>query len=1256
MNRNTLLIVDDMEVNRAILRGLFKQEYNLLEAENGEQALMLIRQYRETLAAVLLDLIMPVKDGYQVMTEMTQSGLSVNIPVIVITSENSMENEVHAFDLGAADIILKPFEPHVVRRRVQNVIDLNRHRSHLEEMVEEQAAKLRESRDVIMDTLSSVIEHRSAETGQHVLRIRMFTKVLLQDVARSCPEYELSERSINVIAEAAALHDIGKISIPDTILNKPGRLTAEEFDVMKTHTIKGCEILSGLDRMGDEEYLRYAYNICRYHHERWDGCGYPEGLKGDNTPVCAQAVGVADAFDALTTDRVYKQAIQPEQALTMILNGECGLFSPKLLECLKNVRNQFFDLVHEYADGHSPQANYSRLPASSLSQKADAENTLEFGQMKYFTMLRYTGSTVMEVDMASGIYHVVYQQNEDFEDLRSGGTFEDSYRAFIENSAHPDDRTSILETLESYIHDFFSRGLIKRSRTYRVLHRTTGEYVWYETTLLRVDIDHPQSHKALIIWKELDTGPAPLPLAADASITQEVLAGIVQCLNDNWFTIRYVNKGFVTMFGYGQKDIAERFNNRFIEMIHPADRLAVRRCFLNQLTVGSAQELEYRILTKDGRIVWVLDKCRLTEGDDGQEYLNVVLTDITQIKQAQEELRLTMERYRIIQDQTNDILFEGDLATETVVYSPNWEKKFGNQPICDHILSKLQTASHLFPEDVSHLVDRIREIQAGASYGEIELRIANADGRYLWCRVRMTTQFNDEKKPVRVVGVIMDIDTEKRRIQELADKARQDMLTHLYNKATAQEKIRHRLEQRDDAGPFTMLIIDLDNFKQVNDKRGHMFGDAVLAEVASRLKSLYGIGEIVARFGGDEFLAFISSAADEKFLREKAYKTIELIRNVYLDETQNIRLTCSVGIACCPKDGTSFETLFEHCDRALYYAKHHGKDGLAVYDDAVMAKTFGRSLEPVSAAGTRIESDDMEDFSIDSMVPQAFQKLYESGDVEATVNAILEMVGQRYNVSRVYIFEDSQDGAYSCNTFEWCNEGIQPEIEHLQHVLYQELGGGYRENFNENGIFYCPDISALPQEQYDLLAQQGIRSVLQCAVRDGQKFVGFVGFDDCAVQRLWTQNQIDALTFIAEFLSTFLLKRRAQERAEAAVRDLRMALDNQNSWIYVIDPDNYDLKYINAKTQHTVPGARVGMRCYEAFFHRESPCERCPAANIRRLTNQTLEIYNPVLDIWSLADASLIRWGNREACLLACQNITQYKSGGHLKGDALNEG
>ena len=245
--RDTILIVDDMEINRVILDGLFQEEYHLLEAENGEQALLLLRQYHENIAIMLLDVVMPVMDGYRVLQEMGANGLLDEVPVVVITADNSLEGELRAFDLGASDIIVKPFEPHVVKRRVHNIIELYLHKHNLEDMVGQQARKLRESNDVLVDALSSVIEYRSLESGQHIKRIRLLTRVLLEEVCRNCPEYGLDKKKIEVIASASALHDIGKIAIEDKILNKPGRLTKEEFEIMKTHTVKGCQILEGLE-------------------------------------------------------------------------------------------------------------------------------------------------------------------------------------------------------------------------------------------------------------------------------------------------------------------------------------------------------------------------------------------------------------------------------------------------------------------------------------------------------------------------------------------------------------------------------------------------------------------------------------------------------------------------------------------------------------------------------------------------------------------------------------------------------------------------------------------------------------------------------------------------------------------------------------------------------------------------------------------------------------------------------------------------
>lgn len=350
--KNTILIVDDMEVNRSILCQLFASEYELLEAENGRTAVDLIGRHRNELLIVLLDIVMPELDGFGVMDEMWRMGLVGKIPVILITGDNSADVAKKGYDYGSTEVITKPFNPAIVRRRVENVIDLYRHKNSLEELVENQTRKIEEQKrrlkeydNFLIDTLSTVVEFRNLESGQHINRIRSFTKVLLNYFVRTFREVTLSPELIDMIASASALHDIGKIAIPDSILLKPGRLTPEEFEIMKTHAVKGCEILDSMSYIQDKEYVRFSYDICRSHHERWDGRGYPDGLRGDEIPLAAQVVSIADVYDALVSERVYKPAFCHDKAIEMIFNGECGAFSPKLLECLRQASDELAHMM-----------------------------------------------------------------------------------------------------------------------------------------------------------------------------------------------------------------------------------------------------------------------------------------------------------------------------------------------------------------------------------------------------------------------------------------------------------------------------------------------------------------------------------------------------------------------------------------------------------------------------------------------------------------------------------------------------------------------------------------------------------------------------------------------------------------------------------------------------------------------------------------------------------------------------------------------
>ena len=357
MKNEIILVVDDMEVNRALLCDMFQNNYKMLEAADGEEALKMVEQYGQSIATILLDIVMPNMDGFEVLKVLNAKKLVSRIPVILITGDTSVEAEKRAYEVGVADMVTKPFNPRVIRRRVQNTIDLYNYKNKLERMVSEQtkvlqtqAKKLRETNSRIIDTMSTIVEFRNMESTFHIKRMKGFTQILAKTVKKYYPEYKLTDDQVNIITEASAMHDIGKILIPDNILLKPARLTGDEFEMMKSHTTKGCDLINAVAEMQDEEYQKYGYEICRYHHERYDGNGYPDGLKGDEIPISAQIVSIADVYDALIHERSYKAAVSKSKAYHMIQEGECGVFSPKILEAFKMARDQFEELAEAYPE------------------------------------------------------------------------------------------------------------------------------------------------------------------------------------------------------------------------------------------------------------------------------------------------------------------------------------------------------------------------------------------------------------------------------------------------------------------------------------------------------------------------------------------------------------------------------------------------------------------------------------------------------------------------------------------------------------------------------------------------------------------------------------------------------------------------------------------------------------------------------------------------------------------------------------------
>lgn len=349
VKKHKILVVDDSEMNRALLSEMLSDDFEIIEACDGVEALKILRESLAELSVVLLDIVMPRADGFEVLVAMNKYRWLETLPVIMISAETGSTSVRKAYELGVVDFIPRPFDTVVVRHRVSNTIALFDRQKRLAALAADQIYERAKSNRLMVNILSHVVERRNGESGLHVLNIGLMTELLAESLVSKTDKYPMSHEDIVTLCSAAAIHDIGKIGIPEQILNKSGRLTPEEYDVMKTHSMIGAEMIAEVPVYQDEPLVKMSYEVCRWHHERWDGTGYPDGLVGDAIPITAQIVSLADVYDALTSERVYKKAFSHEEAIRMIVDGECGRFNPLLLECLLSEQDKLREKLQQGA-------------------------------------------------------------------------------------------------------------------------------------------------------------------------------------------------------------------------------------------------------------------------------------------------------------------------------------------------------------------------------------------------------------------------------------------------------------------------------------------------------------------------------------------------------------------------------------------------------------------------------------------------------------------------------------------------------------------------------------------------------------------------------------------------------------------------------------------------------------------------------------------------------------------------------------------
>ena len=402
--RAKILIVDDDDMNRTVLSDLLSDEYDIIEAKDGDKAIEILEKMAKDITLVLLDMVMPGRDGLEVLEIMNEKDWIKGTPVVMISAETASPQVEKAFSLGVTDFIYRPFDQMVVQTRVRNTIQLYIKQKQLSELVTDKIYERTRNSDMLISILSHIVEFRNGESGMHVLHIKKITDILLRALLKRTKEYNFTEEDIGTIATASSMHDIGKITIPDEILNKPGKLTQDEFEIMKQHSMNGAKMLDSIRFFKNEPLMKYAYDICRWHHERWDGRGYPDGLKGNDIPISAQVVSIADVYDALTSKRCYKKAYSHEKALEMIHNNECGVFNPLLLECLNDVADRLPHEINDIRMSNLSDANFAKIARSIFENTEDEADNLIYEQ-----------------------YLIEHKKSQFFASLQKGITFEYTY-------------------------------------------------------------------------------------------------------------------------------------------------------------------------------------------------------------------------------------------------------------------------------------------------------------------------------------------------------------------------------------------------------------------------------------------------------------------------------------------------------------------------------------------------------------------------------------------------------------------------------------------------------------------------------------------------------------------------------------------------------------------------------------------------------------------------------------------------------------
>lgn len=789
--KDKVLIVDDSELNREFLSDILEDDYELLLSENGFDALIQMKNNLNDIALVLLDLVMPEMDGFKVLSYMKKYNWIQDIPVVIISSDFSAENIEKAYELGAEDFINRPFNVSIVKRRVSNLITLYAKQKKLKNIVTQQIYEKEKRSNLMISILSHIVEFRNGESGLHVLHINNITEKLLHSLVRNHEDIRLSSSEIALIRTASSLHDIGKISIPTEILNKPGRLTQEEFEIMKTHSQIGSDMLSSLKLGKKDPLIQVSYEICRWHHERWDGRGYPDGLKGDEIPLSAQVVSLADVYDALTSERCYKKAIPHEEAMQMILDGKCGAFNPKLLAALIDIED---DLKEE---------TYKYVPSDAASEVDDAVKVLQ-----NYDELSVTNQMMEQLEIEQ-------KKISFFTDKLSNITF--VYNANLDMIFFSKKDALRLNAPEVVLNPLSNKGIISE--------------------------EHKKALEEFIELAKNTTCEKP-DFEFECNLTIDGEEKICHCICRTMWLMK-TKAEFAGVVGI----------------------------------INQERNVE------DKQQVFSINGVNTKE-----EYYKM---SFAQARTMVEELKKVFDVVRFVDVETNKIISideKNNIHTSPYSCYSLWERTGKCQNCTSHKAKASKSSTTKFEyvnNEFYYVISEYMEVDGNPYVLELVSKIKENFEVALYGKTNMSQS-----------------------IEDLQKKLYTDELTGVYNRRYLEDRMYR------DKNICAVAMVDLDYFKNVNDKYGHFVGDVILSETSKVMLESVRSKDMVIRYGGDEFIIMFSEIS--RSIVEMRLNQIRLnIQNTLLKNT-GIERICSIG---CAFGSCSVEYLLQEADKMLYEAK-----------------------------------------------------------------------------------------------------------------------------------------------------------------------------------------------------------------------------------------------------------------------------------------------------------------------------------------------